>query len=158
MRIWTEAEMKNLVQTNDKVLYSALKALYGEQTAEEQASFGTTETNGRGFSKVDAGFLTSCAQFLIKRGFLTDKQKAVVRKKLVKYNKQITRLANAFEGEKPERETPVAVAVPVPVEASRPMTRNEYDIQECWDEETREFDWEHYQHLCDIAEYWGCEE
>lgn len=38
------------------------------------------------------------------------------------------------------------------------MTRNEYDIQICWDEEKKEFDWEEYQYLCDIAEYWGCEE
>ena len=37
------------------------------------------------------------------------------------------------------------------------MTRNEYDIEMCWDEETNEFDWDEYQHLCDIAEYWDCE-
>lgn len=38
------------------------------------------------------------------------------------------------------------------------MTRNEYDIMECWDEENKEFDWDEYQKLCDIAEYWGCDE
>ena len=38
------------------------------------------------------------------------------------------------------------------------MTRNEYDIALCWDEETNEFDWDTYQYLCDIAEYWDCEE
>ena len=38
------------------------------------------------------------------------------------------------------------------------MTRNEYDIEECLDRETGEFDWDRYQYLCDIAEYWGCEE
>lgn len=38
------------------------------------------------------------------------------------------------------------------------MMRNEQDIMECWDEETREFDWEHYQYLCDIADYWEMEE
>lgn len=38
------------------------------------------------------------------------------------------------------------------------MTRNEQDIMECWDEENREFDWDRYQELCDIAEYWDCEE
>lgn len=38
------------------------------------------------------------------------------------------------------------------------MTRNEQDILECWDEETKEFDWDEYQHLCDIAEYWDSED
>lgn len=38
------------------------------------------------------------------------------------------------------------------------MTRNEYDIEQCWDEETKEFDWDEYQMLCDFADYWNCEE
>ena len=38
------------------------------------------------------------------------------------------------------------------------MTRNEYDVQLCWNEETEEFNWEEYQYLCDIAEYWDCDE
>jgi len=37
------------------------------------------------------------------------------------------------------------------------MTRNEYDIEMCYDEDTREFDWDEYQRLCDIADYWDCE-
>lgn len=93
-RIWTEAEIKFLIQTNDKVLYGALKNLYNCQTADEQSSSETTHKNGAGFNALDAEFLTSCSQFLLKNGYLTDKQKAVVRKKLVKYNKQLTRLAN----------------------------------------------------------------
>ena len=36
-RIWTEEEIKTLVQTNDKVLYGALKKLYNEQTSDEKA-------------------------------------------------------------------------------------------------------------------------
>ena len=38
------------------------------------------------------------------------------------------------------------------------MTRVEYNIELCWDEDIKEFDWDEYQHLCDIAEYWNCEE
>ena len=38
------------------------------------------------------------------------------------------------------------------------MTRVEQNIAECWDEEAQEFDWEQYQYLCDIADYWECEE
>ena len=94
-RTWTESEIKELVQTNDKVLYGALKQLYACQTADEQAWATTHESNGVGFNAIDAEFLTSVSNFLIKNGFLTDKQKVIVRKKLVKYNKQLTRLANA---------------------------------------------------------------
>ena len=95
MRTWTEEEIRNLVQSNDKVLYRALKRLYAEQTSSEKASMETHERNGVGFNGVDGNFLSSCSEFLIKRGYLSDKQKVIVRKKLVKYNKQLTRLANA---------------------------------------------------------------
>ena len=94
MRIWTEAEIKSLIQTNDEVLYRALRKLYAEQTADEQYSGETRERNGRGFNGVDSRFLSSVSEFLLKRGFLTTKQKTVARRMLVKYNKQLTRLAN----------------------------------------------------------------
>lgn len=94
-RVWAEEEIKNLVQTNDKVLYGALKNLYAQQTADEQRQGETREYNGVGFNGADSRFLSSVAEFLSRTGFLTDKQKAVTRKKLVKYTKQLTRLANA---------------------------------------------------------------
>ena len=94
-RIWTEDEIRELVQTNDKVLYGALKKLYAEQTADEQRSGETKYHNGVGFNGADSRIMSSFAEFLIRTGFLTDKQKAVARKKLVKYNKQLTKLANA---------------------------------------------------------------
>ena len=95
MRQWTVDEIKELIQTNDKVLYGALKKLYAEQTADEQHVGETREHNGVGFNGIDSKFLSSVSEFLIKRGFLTDKQKYITRKKLVKYSKQLTRLANA---------------------------------------------------------------
>lgn len=94
MRIWTEDEIKTLIQENDKVLYGALKKLYAEQTADEQSDGNTKYHNGVGFNGADAKIMSSFAEFLNKTGFLTTKQKAVARKKLIKYNKQLTRLAN----------------------------------------------------------------
>lgn len=94
-KMWTEEQIANLIQSDDRVLYRALKKLYAEQTADEQNFAQTTYRNGAGFNSVDAKFLTSASEFLLKTGFLTSKQKAVVRRKLVKYNKQLTRLANA---------------------------------------------------------------
>lgn len=94
-RVWTEDEIKNLIQTNDKVLYGALRKIYAEQTADEQAEGQTNHHNGVGFNGVDAPILSSFAEFLKKTGFLTPKQKVIARKKLIKYTKQLTRLANA---------------------------------------------------------------
>lgn len=94
-RVWTEEEIRYLIQTNDKVLYGALKKLYEKQTEDEQQLGETTHTNGVGFNGVDSRFLSSVAEFLIKNGFLTIKQKSAVRKRLIKYNKQLTRIANA---------------------------------------------------------------
>ena len=95
MKVWSEEEIKELVQTNDKVLYGALKKLYAEQTADEQRTGETKHQNGVGFNGADAKIMSSFAEFLNRTGFLTGKQKAVARRKLVKYNKQLTRLANA---------------------------------------------------------------
>lgn len=95
MKKWTEEEIRNLVQENDKVLYGALKKLYECQTKDEQNSKSTTEHNGVGFNSYDAEFMSSVCEFLLKNGFLTEKQKVVTRKKIAKYNKQLTALANA---------------------------------------------------------------
>ena len=95
VKVWTNDEIKELVQTNDKVLYGALKKLYGEQTTDEQRAGDAKEHNGRGFNSLDAQILSSFAEFLLRTGFLTYKQKLLARRKLVKYTKQLTRLANA---------------------------------------------------------------
>ena len=92
---WTEEEVMNLLDTNDKVLYGALKHLYACQTEDEKQSASTREHNGKGFNALDADFLTSICKQLLQKGSLSPKQKEVARKKLKKYRKQLTRLANS---------------------------------------------------------------
>lgn len=94
-RVWTEEEIKVLIQTNDTVLYRALLKLYACQTDTEKETSSTRNRNGAGFNSYDAKFLTSVSKFLKARGYLTSKQKEITRKKLVKYNKQLTQIANA---------------------------------------------------------------
>ena len=96
MRVWTVEEIKNLVATNDVVLYRALKQLYARQTADEKSCGETTENNVLGFNGVDSRFLSSVAEFLIRTGFLTEKQKQITRKKLTKYSGQLTKIANGL--------------------------------------------------------------
>lgn len=93
-RTWEVEEIKELVLTNDLALYGALKELYKRQTDDEKESRETKDHNGVGFTAYDAEFMTSITEFLIKNGFLTPKQKAVARKKIVKYSKQLTKIAN----------------------------------------------------------------
>ncbi len=93
-RVWTEEEIKVLVQTNDKVLYGALRKLYECQTADEKADRTASHRNGAGFNGIDAGIMTSFCEFLNRAGFLTEKQKKIARRKMVKYTRQLTLLAN----------------------------------------------------------------
>lgn len=93
-RVWTQEEIKNLVQTNDRVLYGALRQLYACQTADEIADGSANHRNGAGFNGIDAGIMTSFCEFLNRTGFLTEKQKIIARKKMVKYTRQLTMLAN----------------------------------------------------------------
>lgn len=95
MKVWSEQEIKDLIQKNDKVLYGALRKMYAQQTAAEQACGETQEHNGVGYNGIDAKIMSSITEFLLEHGFLTVKQKDLARKKLVKYNKQLTKLANA---------------------------------------------------------------
>lgn len=93
-KIWTVEEIKHLLAVNDTMLYRSLLKLYECQTADEKADGQTHEYNGVGFNGIDAPILTSFAEFYKRKGFLSTKQKAIARKKIMKYAKQITNLAN----------------------------------------------------------------
>lgn len=94
MRVWTKEEIKNLIATNDKMVCVSLKKLYSYQTELERNCHETQESNGVGFNGVDAPILTSFAQFYLERGYLSQKQIAIARKKLAKYAGQLTSIAN----------------------------------------------------------------
>ena len=93
-KTWTAEEISDLIQTNDRVLYNALKKLYSYQTATEQEHKDTHVVNGVGFNSYDAPILSDIAEFLIRTGFLTYNQKRLVRKKLKKYTNQLVKIAN----------------------------------------------------------------
>lgn len=94
MKQWTVQEMKELLETNDEVLRRCVIALYEQQTDEEQDAEETIVKNGAGYNGADAKIMSSLAQFAIKNKFLTPKQTALARKKIMKYIKQLTDLAN----------------------------------------------------------------
>lgn len=94
-KVWTKEEIWEKIQNNDKVMYRALVRLYDLQTEDEKVSKETKEHNGQGFNGYDAEIMSSFAEFYKKTGFLTPKQKVIARKKLKKYTKQLTNIANA---------------------------------------------------------------
>lgn len=93
-RTWTATEIKYYIQNNDKVLYGAMKKLYECQTEDEKIMGEANHRNGVGFNGCDAKIMTSFCEFLNKTGFLTPKQRIIARKKMVKYTRQLTILAN----------------------------------------------------------------
>lgn len=95
----TQAEIKasiqHLLDTNDRAVVRGLVRIYERQTQSEKAAHTTTESNGVGFTGVDADFLTSLAEKAIKYGSLTPNQLFYARKKVKKYWKQLAEVAHA---------------------------------------------------------------
>lgn len=84
--------IKNSIMENDIYMYQALMTIYKYQTEDEQECYSTYQQNGIGFNAVDADILTSFAKFFEVKGYLTDKQKEIAKKKLLKYAGQIAGL------------------------------------------------------------------
>ena len=69
----------------------ALLRIYGMQEADEQLAGETRRRNGVGFTPADAKILGSLARQLQERGWLSQKQWAIVWKRLGKYAGQLMR-------------------------------------------------------------------
>ena len=79
---------------DDQWAKRALIAIYNNQTAEEQSAGETKEDNGIGFTGVDAGILTSFAEFYLANKFLSPKQMTILKNKIGKYSGQLIKIAN----------------------------------------------------------------
>ena len=93
-KVWTPDEIRENIQKDDKWLARSILAIYQKQTADEQSSQRTKHENGVGFNRVDAKFMSSLALFFQVNGYFSPKQKAIARKKIVKYKNQLALIAN----------------------------------------------------------------
>tara|TARA_Y100000593_G_scaffold44225_2_gene84406 strand:+ start:367 stop:663 length:297 start_codon:yes stop_codon:yes gene_type:complete len=93
--MWTQEAIKELLKTNDKAVARGVVAIYNLQTESEKIIGETSEANGVGFNGVDANFMSSIAQFYMQKNWLSPKQIEFARKKLLKYSKQLTNIANS---------------------------------------------------------------
>jgi len=97
-------QLRLRLASQDRWALRALLRIYQNQTADEQCREATIERNGIGFSGPDAEILTSFARQYQQRGWLSDKQMAILRRRIPAYARQIvqgsdsTRLEAAFSG------------------------------------------------------------
>jgi hypothetical protein len=86
---WTPDLIKERIETSDLAVKKALLRIWSYQTEAEKQVGQTRENNGIGFNGVDSEILTSFAEQLDKKKWLSPKQIAIARKKLKKYSRQI---------------------------------------------------------------------
>jgi hypothetical protein len=86
---WTPEMVKQKIATSDEAVKKALLRIYSFQTEDEKIQHSTHHTNGKGFNGVDAQILTSFCEQLLKKGWLSQKQIQLARKKVIKYSRQI---------------------------------------------------------------------
>jgi hypothetical protein len=71
--------------------------VYLAQTDDEQERLTTRHKNGVGFSGVDGRILTSIATYIINHARISQKQYAIVGRKMEKYHKQLALMPATFD-------------------------------------------------------------
>jgi SWI/SNF-related matrix-associated actin-dependent regulator 1 of chromatin subfamily A len=102
IQITSPEQFKEVIQ-KDEYAISALLALYAYQTTDEQISRSVKHQNGMGFNGTDGGFCSSLAQQFQRKGRLTEKQIASLKRLLPKYHGQISELSAIPNGVAPEK-------------------------------------------------------
>jgi hypothetical protein len=87
--------LKAQLATRPRQAIKGLMRIYANQTESEQASGGVIVNNGIGFVHVDSEILTSFAKQYEKKGSLSEKQMAILYKKMPKYAGQLINSALA---------------------------------------------------------------
>jgi hypothetical protein len=75
-------------------LISQLVYLYSLQEKGEQFHKEASVKNKQGFNKIDAPILTSITKYYIERNSISDKQRIIVEKRLLKYRKQLSTIGD----------------------------------------------------------------
>lgn len=99
---YNRGKIQDMLVFNDRAVLRAVVAIYKRQTDEEKNAEATKESNGRGFTGVDAPLLSSFAKQILQRGTLSHKQLDIARRKIMKYWKQLAQVAEANDLRKQE--------------------------------------------------------
>ena len=87
--------LKTQLATRPQQAIKGLMRIYANQTESEQSSGIVISNNGIGFVHVDSEILTSFAKQFEERGSLSEKQLAILYKKMPKYAGQLINAAIA---------------------------------------------------------------
>ena len=87
--------LKTQLATRPQQAIKGLMRIYAKQTESEQSSGIVISNNGIGFVHVDSEILTSFAKQFEERGSLSEKQLAILYKKMPKYAGQLINAAIA---------------------------------------------------------------
>jgi hypothetical protein len=95
-RIWTVEEIKSLLETRNDFVERSLVKLYEKQTFDEQVNGETRHNNNVGFNGADSKILSSFCVWLLNghNRHLSVKQMYIAKRRIMKYSKQITKIAN----------------------------------------------------------------
>lgn len=91
---WLVEDIRNLIESNDQFVLNCLLKLYSLQTEDEKECEQTVNHNGLGFNGYDAKPLTNIAKQCCEARFITFRQINFVRTRILKYAKQLTKIAN----------------------------------------------------------------
>lgn len=92
---WDKTSIHMMLDANSTAVVRALRAIAALQTDDELSGHHTRHTNGVGFSKFDAPFLTDMLLQINRGRTLSPKQLAVTRNKIKRYWRQLVEIANA---------------------------------------------------------------
>ncbi len=96
-KTWTKDEIKNLILTNDVFVCRSVVKIFERQTEDEKQADQTGHSNGIGFNGTDAFILSQFAKQYMSKKYLSEKQIALSRKKIVKYSRQLVEIANSLQ-------------------------------------------------------------
>lgn len=91
---FNENEIKEMLLYNNSALMKSLLLLYEYQTEEEKIIGESCSKNNVGFNKYDSTILTKYSKEIKDKGGLYKNQIKELRKRILKYNKQITKIIN----------------------------------------------------------------
>jgi hypothetical protein len=93
--MWTEQQIVNLLNTNDRAVERAVLAIYERQTADEKQTRQTKHDNTVGFRQNHAPKMSQFARYLKAGGHLYPAQLELARKWMKMYRRQLCEIANS---------------------------------------------------------------
>lgn len=93
-RTWTKDEIREKINSDTRWLLRAVSAIYQKQTEDEQSGRITSHVNNVGFNGVDAEFLSQAAERYNSGWNFSEKYINAIRRAMLKYSGQLTKIAN----------------------------------------------------------------